>query len=72
MGAVLEALSNIKNKSDTSSNTTVLKGDVSLNGFANAIKSGKVKRIITMAGAGISTSCGIPEFGRYLQFDSPR
>lgn len=36
--------------------------DVSLKGIADYIKSGKAGKIITMAGAGISTSAGIPDF----------
>merc|ERR1719295_1381147 len=58
MGALLEALKG----DDNSALQSVLEGDVSLKGFAKAIKTGKVKNIITMAGAGISTSCGIPDF----------
>jgi len=33
-----------------------------LKGLAEYIRSGKAKRIVTMAGAGISTACGIPDF----------
>ncbi|GLH00429.1 NAD-dependent protein deacetylase Sirt2 [Gryllus bimaculatus] len=36
--------------------------DVSIHGVINFIKDGKCKKIITMAGAGISTSSGIPDF----------
>ncbi|XP_034232541.1 NAD-dependent protein deacetylase sirtuin-2 isoform X1 [Thrips palmi] len=36
--------------------------ELTLDGVVKHIKDGKVKRIITMAGAGISTSAGIPDF----------
>ncbi|XP_069995649.1 NAD-dependent protein deacetylase sirtuin-2 [Penaeus vannamei] len=36
--------------------------EVTVEGVVNYIKSGKCKNIITMAGAGISTSAGIPDF----------
>ncbi|KAG0721368.1 NAD-dependent protein deacetylase sirtuin-2 [Chionoecetes opilio] len=36
--------------------------EVSVEGVVKYIKSGKCKNIITMAGAGISTSAGIPDF----------
>ncbi|MCL4117565.1 UNVERIFIED_CONTAM: hypothetical protein GTU68_039309 [Idotea baltica] len=36
--------------------------EVSIDGIVSYIKSGKCKNIVTMAGAGISTSAGIPDF----------
>eukprot|EP01084_Bolivina_argentea_P145564 255111_1 len=57
MGAILAALDTNRDAPDT-----VLDKHVNLKGFAKAIKERKVKNIITMAGAGISTSCGIPDF----------
>ncbi len=36
--------------------------DVSFQGIVDYIRQGKAKNIITMAGAGISTSAGIPDF----------
>lgn len=56
MGALIEAIGG-----DDSNATTVLGENVDIKGFAKAIKENKVKNIITLAGAGISTSCGIPE-----------
>ncbi|KAJ8308886.1 hypothetical protein KUTeg_013760 [Tegillarca granosa] len=49
-------------------------GEISLEGVARYISSGKCKNIITMVGAGISTSAGIPDFrspdcGLYFQKD---
>ncbi|RXG69854.1 hypothetical protein Avbf_06997 [Armadillidium vulgare] len=38
------------------------KDEVSVDGVVSYIKSGKCKNIITLAGAGISTSAGIPDF----------
>ena len=36
--------------------------ELSIDGIVEYIKSGKATKIITMAGAGISTSAGIPDF----------
>lgn len=41
---------------------SVLNGDRTLHGIAEAIKCGKVKKICILAGAGISCSAGIPDF----------
>jgi len=35
---------------------------LSVGGIVEYIESGKAKKIVTMAGAGISTSAGIPDF----------
>ena len=35
---------------------------LSIDGIVNYIESGKATKIVTMAGAGISTSAGIPDF----------
>eukprot|EP01124_Arcella_intermedia_P004048 TRINITY_DN12286_c0_g1_i2.p1 TRINITY_DN12286_c0_g1~~TRINITY_DN12286_c0_g1_i2.p1 ORF type:complete len:598 (-),score=109.56 TRINITY_DN12286_c0_g1_i2:37-1830(-) len=40
----------------------VLNGDVSLNGIVKKIKSGEIKNILVLTGAGISTNAGIPDF----------
>lgn len=45
---------------DLSNKPTVL-DQMNLDGVANYIKAGKCNKIITMAGAGISTSAGIPD-----------
>ena len=42
--------------------TTVLNGDRSIQGIANAIKEGRVKKICVLTGAGISCAAGIPDF----------
>ena len=36
--------------------------EVSITGIVNYIKSDKCQKIVVMAGAGISTSAGIPDF----------
>ena len=36
--------------------------ELSVDGIVEYIKSGKATKIITMAGAGISTSAGVPDF----------
>lgn len=41
---------------------SALNGDLTLKGVANFIKSGQVKNIVVLCGAGISVSCGIPDF----------
>ena len=42
--------------------TSVLNGDRTLHGVAEAIKSGKTKKICVLVGAGISCTAGIPDF----------
>ena len=37
-------------------------GSLTLESIVEQIQQGKIKNIITMAGAGISTSAGIPDF----------
>ena len=37
-------------------------GSLTLESIVEQIQEGKIKNIITMAGAGISTSAGIPDF----------
>jgi NAD-dependent deacetylase sirtuin 2 len=36
--------------------------DLSVQGIVDYIQSGKASKIVTLAGAGISTSAGIPDF----------
>lgn len=40
----------------------VLEYDLTIRGVCNKIKSGKIKRIVILTGAGISSSAGIPDF----------
>ncbi|XP_063231502.1 NAD-dependent protein deacetylase sirtuin-2-like isoform X2 [Bacillus rossius redtenbacheri] len=47
---------------DVKEKTVKVLDDVSLDGIANYIKDKRALNIITMAGAGISTSAGIPDF----------
>lgn len=42
--------------------STVLMGNRTLQGVAEAIKSGRSKKICILAGAGISCAAGIPDF----------
>ena len=42
--------------------TTILDGDRSVHGIVKAIKSGRVKKICVLTGAGISSAAGIPDF----------
>lgn len=47
---------------DDVAEVTVLRGDRSVKGIANAIKEGRIKKICVLTGAGISCSAGIPDF----------
>eukprot|EP00741_Cyanophora_paradoxa_P007889 tig00001224_g7633.t1 len=40
----------------------VLDGDVSVHGLVKKIRAGKVRRIVVLSGAGVSTAAGIPDF----------
>jgi len=51
----------LKHEEDEQRHPSVLTS-LDLDGIVDYIKSGKAKNIITMAGAGISTSAGIPDF----------
>jgi uncharacterized Zn ribbon protein len=57
----VHVISHTNNQIHDTSNLQVL-DNLSFAGIANYIKSGKAKNIITLAGAGISTSAGIPDF----------
>ncbi|XP_069117706.1 NAD-dependent protein deacetylase sirtuin-2-like isoform X2 [Argopecten irradians] len=52
----------VKKKLDTGPPPVQLLDTLDLDGIVNFIKGGKCQNIITMAGAGISTSAGIPDF----------
>jgi NAD-dependent protein deacetylase sirtuin 2 len=41
---------------------TILEGKLNIEGVARALREGTAKRVIVMAGAGISVSAGIPDF----------
>jgi len=47
---------------DSDQRNPVIFSELSLDGMVEYIKEGKAKNIITMAGAGISTSAGIPDY----------
>ncbi|XP_051176303.1 NAD-dependent protein deacetylase sirtuin-2 isoform X1 [Leptopilina boulardi] len=51
-----------KEKEDEEAEEEKLLSDLSLDGIVEYIKNGKCKNIIVMAGAGISTAAGIPDF----------
>ncbi|TGZ72210.1 hypothetical protein CRM22_002221 [Opisthorchis felineus] len=55
-------LSSLKDALDSADNEPPKLTSVDLEGVAELIKSGTVKNIVTMAGAGISTAAGIPDF----------
>ena len=48
--------------SDDGEGDSTTSGSSSLRQIVSQIKEGQIKNIITMAGAGISTSAGIPDF----------
>jgi NAD-dependent deacetylase sirtuin 2 len=47
---------------DDIDNDSILHGDLTIERIAKIIKSGEVKNIVIMSGAGISVSAGIPDF----------
>jgi hypothetical protein len=50
----------------------VLPGGVSVKGFATAIQSGKIRKVLVVAGAGLSVSAGIPDFRCENTFENAR
>jgi len=58
------AITQPENETDelTNQNDESLKEESSLERLARLIKDGEIKKIIVMCGAGISVSCGIPDF----------